>query len=340
MRKLLIALVLLIGAFFIIVHFAEVQAILETFQRGDWRFLLFAMVVEAAWMLNLAASFRAVFRALGIEAPIQRLFMMATAANFVNVVAPSGGMGGLAVLITEARRDNYSAARVAVAGVLLVLFDYLAFFCVLTLGLIALVRRNNLNVSELIASGIMVGIALFLALMLFLGMRSEETLGRTLAWLARRVNRVVRPFIHREYLSEARAFAFAQEAAEGLNLISNDPQNLILPAALALSNKAFMISVLFLMFLAFKVPLSVGTLIAGFTIGYLFTIVSPTPAGIGIVETALALGLRSLYVPLGAAAVITLAYRGYTFWLPFIVGMMTVRLIDKDKETQEADLME
>jgi hypothetical protein len=39
MRKFLFALVLLIGVLFIMARFAEVQAIVETLQRGDWRFI-------------------------------------------------------------------------------------------------------------------------------------------------------------------------------------------------------------------------------------------------------------------------------------------------------------
>jgi len=41
--------------------------------------------------------------------------------------------------------ETMPTGRVTVVGVLYILFDYLAFFCVLTLGFIVLIRRNNLN---------------------------------------------------------------------------------------------------------------------------------------------------------------------------------------------------
>jgi len=78
-----------------------------------------------------------------------------------------------------------------------------------------------------------------------------------------------------------------------------------------------------MMFLAFGTPVTAGQLIAGFSIAYLFVIISPTPAGIGIVEGLLTFALNSLAVPIEAAAVITLAFRGYTFWLPFLLGMIS-----------------
>lgn len=334
MRKAIIAIALLLGLFFVFSKMAEVQAILDTLRRGDWRYVGLALGLEIVWLLNVAASYRAIYRALGLDEKIEKLFYMSAAANFVNVVAPSVGVGGMAVFISEARRQGYSSARVTVAGVLFVLFEYVGFIIVLCLGLIVLFRRNNLNSGELVASAILVAVCAFLALLVFLGMRSAKALGRLLAWMARQVNRILRPFIKRDYLSEEHAYEFAHDVAEGLSELRNNHENLLLPAALALSSKALLISILFLMFLAFKVPFSVGTLIAGFSIGYLFLIVSPTPAGIGVVEGALTLALNSLNVSLGAAAVLTLAYRGITFWVPLFGGMLAFRWLSQTEKVE------
>jgi uncharacterized protein (TIRG00374 family) len=160
---------------------------------------------------------------------------------------------------------------------------------------------------------------------MYLGMRSAEALGRELARTARLINRLLRPFIHREYLSEGRAYFFAHEVAEGLHEVRRSPSSLYLPLGLAIGSKIFLIIILFLMFLAFKVPASVGTLIAAWSIAYLFLIISPTPAGIGVVEGALTLALNSMFVPLGAATVLALAYRGITFWVPLLGGLIAFR---------------
>jgi uncharacterized protein (TIRG00374 family) len=329
MRKFLLAVLLLLGVVFVLTRFTELKAIVDTLQKGDWRFLILALGIEAAWLLNVAASYYAIYRAMGMNEKIENLFLAAAAANFVNVIAPTAGVGGVAVFISEARRRGYSPARATAAGVLYVLFDYAGFLFILTLGFSILFRRNNLTSGEMVASIILVIIAAFLATLLYLGMRSARELGQVLAWLTRQVNRLLRPFIHRQYLSDARAHSFAHEAAQGLRKVRHNPENLFFPAALALSNKALLISILSLMFLAFKVPLSAGTLIASFSIGYLFFIVSPTPSGIGFVEGALTLALGSMYIPLGAAAVVTLAYRGITFWVPLAFGGIALRILHR-----------
>ncbi|GAB4522033.1 MAG: hypothetical protein Fur0018_03210 [Anaerolineales bacterium] len=325
MRKFLIALVLLLGIYFVIGQFSEVQSIVETLRRGDLRFVLLAAIVQLLWLVNVAASYQAIYHALGMREDLKELLILAAAANFVNVVAPSVGMGGMAVFVTQARHRDYSPARAAIAGALYAFFDYTGFLMLLGLGIIVLVRRNNLTVTEITASIILLLIALALGTLLYLGMRSESAFERALVVLTRLTNRILRPFLRRDYLSESRAHAFAYDAAAGLQQIRHNPQNLLRPTLLALTNKVLLTMVLWMVFLSFHVPLSVGTLIAGSAISYLFFIVSPTPSGVGIVEGVLTLALRSMYVPLEAAAVIALAFRGFTFWMPLGIGMLAFR---------------
>jgi len=332
MRKFLFAIALLLGVVFVIGQMAEVEAIVETFKKGDWRFLIIALCVEFVWFVNIAASYKKIYTALGLNESIPKLIILSAAAFFINIVAPSAGMGGMAIFISEAKKSGNSPGKVTVAGVLYVLFDYLGILCLLILGLFVLFRRNNLNIPEIVASAILLGIALGMVFLMYLGMRSSEKLGNTLAWLARGVNRIFNPFIRRDYLSEKRAFEFAIEAGDALHELSQKPGNLILPAFLGLSNKLLLLSIFTLTFLAFDVPFSPGTIIAGFSIGYLFLIVSPTPAGIGVVEGVMALTLKSLYVPLDAAAIIVLAYRGITFWAPLSFGFIAIRVITHGSE--------
>jgi len=328
--------VISLATIYIILRIAEVQQIADTFQKGDWRFIALAIIVSAVWMVNVAFSYWVVFRELGVNERLDHLIPVSAAAFFVNVIAPSVGMSGLAVFAGEARKRGYSPARATTASVLVLLFDYLGFFCFLVLGLLVLFRRNHLTSLEIGASTILLCSTFVIGYLLVIGMRSAKSLGNVLAWMTRKVNRILWPFIHRDYLSEARAYLFAQDTSDALNELRGKPKNLIPPAILAVINKAFLLLILLLMFLAFNVPVTLGPLIGGFSIGYLFLIVSPTPAGLGFVEGGLTLALTTLNVPIGAAAVITLAYRGVTFWLPLLVGMISFRYIINKGNIAEA----
>ena len=329
MRKFIVPLALLLGLIFVITRLAEIQKIAQTLQRGIWWLLGLALIIEFLWTINCAASFRAIYRGMGIEERLGTLALIVSAANFVNIVAPSGGVSGMAIFVSEARRRNYSVARVTAAGVLYLLFDYLGLIAILVVGLVIMIRRNDLSIIVILASAALFGLAMLFTYLINLGMQSAVSFGNALAKISRMINRILRPFIHREYLSEAHAHEFALEAAEGLTLIRSQPRSILLPLLFAITNKTAQILVLTLCFLAFKVPISIGTIIACFSIGTLFVIISPTPAGIGVVEGALTLALTSMYISLEDAWVITLSYRGITFWIPMLVGMISLRALEK-----------
>jgi len=320
MRNFIIAIGLLLGVVFIASRFAEVEKIAVILQRGDWRFLLLAVILLLIWLINMAGSFKSIFTVLGLDESFLRLLVLVTAANFINVVAPSGGIGGITIFIAEARQKGKTGARALVAGALFVIFDYFGFFLFLGLGLLVLFRRNILGGTEITASVILFLLWLGMSVLVYLGFKSEQALSDALAWVARTGNRVLKPFRRVKKFNEQGARSIAHDAVEGLNEIRKRPLELIYPFLLALSNKTILLLIFFALFKAYQVPASIGTLIAGTSLAYLFQIVSPTPSGIGIVEGILTLAFRSMYIPVSEALVITLAYRGVTFWLPLFLG--------------------
>lgn len=333
MRKFVTAVVILLAVVFVVSRIAEVEAIVATLRGGDWRFLVMACLLMFAWLVNLAASYRTIYLLLGLDEPLRKLMLLSTAANSINVIAPSAGMGGLAIFIAQARQRGYSSGRATVAGVLVVLFDYLGLLIALTLGLSILFRLHHLNWIDVIASAILLAFAVGLFAILFLAMHSAERLGKLLAWGVRTINRALRFFSKRQPLSEEYAHQFSRDAAAGMLQLRSNPSKLWKPAALALSSKGIQLAILFLVSRAFQVEIPVDILLAGFSTASLFVVVSPTPYGVGIVEGMLTLTLSSLGVPVGGAAVVALSYRGVTFWLPLLIGVIAFRLLPQSSES-------
>jgi glycosyltransferase 2 family protein len=327
MRRLVLAVVLLLAIVFVLTRTADIEQVVQTFQRGDPRWLGLAVLVHAGALVNLGILLRAVYRALGMEERVGRLTLVAVASTFFTVVTSSGAWGGLAIFIADGRKRGLATGRVAVAAALYYLFDFMSALVLIGLGLLVLLRRNRLDAGEVAAAAILLAYALVLAVWLYLGFRSPERLGRLLESAGRVINRILRPIVRREYIDVSRARQVALDMGAGLENARRSPEGLLLPIALALSHKALMVAVLFLVFLAFQQAFSVGTLIAGFGLAYLFMVVTPTPAGIGFVEGLLTLGLNGLGVPLASAAVITLAYRGISLWLLLAYGMVAMRWI-------------
>lgn len=329
MRKFIFILLLFLCAVFIYLSFSELESVAETLQHGNIWFILLGVVFQLGWFVVTGYTYLSLYRLLGMDESLAQTTLLSAAANFVSTIAPSAGMGGVVVFLSEASRKGHPAGKVTVISMLFVFLDYVAFLFVLALGLIVLVRRNDLDPSEMIASAVILIIASSLGFLLYLGSKSADALGNALAWMARLVNRIVRPFLHREYLNETRAHEFAHEIAADLKSLPQKKNSLLIPLLSALTAKAFTMLVLVTSFLSFDVPFSAGTIIGGFSITYLFLVVSPTPSGIGIVEGVMPLALSSLRVPWSQAIIITLAYRGITFWLSLGIGAIAFRMLNR-----------
>lgn len=336
MKKLFVVVILFLGIAVVAISFSELETILQTLQKAHLAFFLLAILVQLIWFFGSARMYQSIFHLLGVHESVPVLARIATAANFINVVAPTAGVGGIALFASEARRRGHPAGKVTVAAALFLLLDQAAFLVILALGLIVLVRRNDLDASEISASVFLLGIAVSYAFVLYLGYRSEEKLGSLLGKIARAVNRVVRFFRKEDYLSEARAKEFAHEVSEGFSGLTEKPSSLVRPVLWGILDKCLLMLVLVFSFLSFEVPFSAGTIIAGFSIAYLFLIVSPTPSGIGIVEGLMPLALTSLNVNWSQAVVITLTYRTVTFWIPFGVGAWAFRTLHAAGEEPSA----
>ncbi len=326
MKKLIVVLLLFLGVAVVALSFGELETTVATLQKAHLRYLFIALALHTLWLLNIGLTYKSIYHLLGIEEGLQRITLVAAASNFVNIVAPTGGVSGIALFAAEARQRGYPTGKATLAGALFLFVDQVGFLIVLALGWIVLIRRNDLNAGEISASLLLLAAASIFGFLLFLGYRSADALGNALARIAHAINRALRIFLHRDYLSEDRAHAFAAEVAEGLaDLPEHSVRNLVRPLAYALINKTLLIGILVCAFLAFDVPFSAGTIIAGWAIGYLFLVVSPTPNGIGVVEGLMPLTLTSLRVPYEAAVVVTLAYRAVSFWWMLAVGAWAFR---------------
>ena len=340
MKKLFIVVVLFLGIAIVAISFSELETIILTLNKAHLGYFILAILVQLIWFTTTARMYQSIFHLLGVHEDILTLSRIATAANFINVVAPTAGVGGIALFASEARRRGHPAGKVTVAAALFLLLDQAAFLVILALGLIVLVRRNDLNAGEISASFFLLCIALIYAFILYLGYRSEEKLGNTLAKIARFINRIVRFFRKQEYLSETRAHEFAHEISEGFSGLTEKPSSLVRPVLWGIFNKGLLMLILVCAFLSFEVPFSTGTIIAGFSIAYLFLIVSPTPSGIGVVEGILPIALSTLNVNWSQAVLITLTYRTVTFWVPFGIGAWAFRSLHTAGEQPSAQAVQ
>lgn len=329
MRKILLILLFFAAAAIAILSLGELERTWRTLRHSDIRFMALAILLLLLWTLNDASGYRSLYRLMDVRENFWHLVLLSSSTSFINVVAPSGGFGGVAVFIDDAGKRGHPRGLAAATGALYLFLDYAAFMVILGLGWVVYIRRNDLKPGEITASFIMFAIVLGLGTLIYIGSRSGEQLGRVLAWFSQKINRILWPVLRREYFHEVAAHEFGVEVAEGLSILRVKRHGIISPFLFALNGKFLQTLILGMTFLAFDVSFSPGTIVAGFASAYLFLIVSPTPYGIGVVETLLPLALTSLGVAWEEAVIITLTYRAITFWIPLTLGGISFRILQK-----------
>lgn len=336
LRKILYSAIFLLTLFFVVRNFNELKLILVTFSHSDYRWLFAAVLAQILWLVTIAGNFWACYHLMGIHEKISHLIPLTTAANFINVIAPSYGAGALAVLIADGSQRGKPVGKVSAAAFVYLVFDYLGFLVVLSLGFSILSRRGNLNTLLIGAAVFAVSIAVGLLILIAIGVHSTDQLERAILWLVDVANRFLQPFFKRTILNRAKAQNFAQDIGNGLLQIRRSPRGLILPFVMALARKAMMVVILFFVSLAFHNPFGIETLLASFSVSYLFIIASVTPSGVGFVEGAMILTQNAMGVDPLTSTAIALAYRGITFWLTFAYGFFAIRMIGFQRDKPAA----
>ncbi len=330
MRKTLLFVVFSVLFAIALLSLGELRHTWRTLHNSDVRYMGLDILLLVCWILNEAAGYHSIYRLMDIKENFRHLVLLSSAGGFINVVAPSGGFGGVAVFVDDAGKRGLPRGMAAAVGALFLFLEYSAFLVVLGLGWAVYIRRSDLKPGEITASFILLAIVSSLGILIYIGSQSGEKLGRILGWFSHRINRILWPFLHREYFHEIAAHEFGVEVASGLSILRKKRRGILVPFLFALNSKLLQTLILAMTFLAFDVPFTIGTIIAGFASAYLFLIVSPTPYGIGFVETLLPLALTSLSVAWEDSVLITLMYRGITFWVPLFLGGISFRILQKE----------
>lgn len=324
-RRWLIWIALVVFTWLVVSRFNEIERLARVLVQGVWAWIAVAAVLQVLYYLIYSALYQSSFDTVEVRSRTGELLPLVLASLFVNVAAPIGGAGGGALFVDDAARRGESPAR-ATAGVLLVLIaDFGAFLFILMPGMAHLFLQHALQPYELIGAGILLAMTLGLVALLTIGLWQPWWLILILRWVQRLANGAGRILRRRPFLAEDFADRTAQDFTEAARAIRRHPGRLARTLLVSLAAHAVDLASLAVLFLAFHERPEAGVLVTGYAMGVLFWIVSPTPQGIGVVEGVMALTYTSLDVPAEQATLIALAFRGLTFWLPLVLGLVWMR---------------
>jgi glycosyltransferase 2 family protein len=326
--QVLLVLVLLLAIVFLVAQFDRFEEFLMILAAGHPIWIGLGVIALVGWQLAQAAQFRAAHRAAAVQQSLLSMLPVVAANNFVLIAVPTGSLSTFALFLANARRRGASAERTTVAVAIFAVFNYLALSIAIALGLLALAARHALYPLEWLPSVPIFAVALGQYAVLLLALHWPASVERVATWLAERANRLGRRLLQRDLVSVERVHTIGANAASGLVSLRQDgPRAHLLLLFYGLLSQALLAIVFGAVLLAFGQQVSLSVTLAGLGVAGLFTVVSPTPVGLGIVEAALAAVLASLGMEAGAALIVSLAFRGITLWLPVLYGFIALEAL-------------
>ena len=309
----------------VVSHFTEVKKLANTLAQGQWQWVLAAALLQVIYYLTFSATYQSAFYALGIKRKVLELVPVTLGSLFINVVAPTASTAGAALFVDDAARRGHSPARAATATMLQLVADYSAFLMVLAAGMTILFIDHDLQTYEIVGAIILLLLDVTLIGVLLLGVWWPKLVESLLRRIQAIVNRIGSWFKRPNLLDTDWAYTNAAELTDASQAVAEYPARLVRLLLVMLAAYAIDIFSLYVLFRAFGQTIGLGALLAGFAMGILFWVVSPIPQGIGLVEGVMTLTYTSLGVPTDTAAIVSLAFRGLTFWLPLVLGFVLIQ---------------
>jgi len=215
-KKLIIAVVVLLGILFIISRFTELQEVLLVLQKGNWLWLGAAFVVLFGWILVTAATFQTLFSLVGVNKSLLQVLRLFLAVNFINLVAPSAGMSGMVVFYSDAQKNGHSTARIMVGSALFLIFDYCGLLTIIFFGLIILAFYQVLWAFEIFAFILFFLFVTAMISVVYLASRSEERLSRLLLKITRFLNHATGILFKKKQSVKIESFVLLLKSAKEL----------------------------------------------------------------------------------------------------------------------------
>lgn len=325
-RRILYWVLAAVALGFVATHTTQIGQLWQAMRGGDWRWLLAAAALQVIYYAFYIGVYQAAFAAVGVKRPYAELIPTVLGTFFVNVVTPTAGAAGTALVVSDAVRRGHPAAASTAAWLLAQLADTVSFAVIMVAGFAYLAVAGLLKTYEIVAAVILLAlIALFIGLPA-LSIARPRTVERILRWASRAATVAYRVVRRPSPLPDDWATVTAEEFARSSRLVMEHPRGAAKAIGLGLIGYVFDVIGLVAVGYAFGWP-HPGSLLAAYAVGVVLWLTSIVPQGVGIVEGAIAVVLVSFGALLPQATAISLVFRGLSFWIPMLLGFILLRRV-------------
>jgi len=286
-------------------HFSEEKAFAELAVHARPAWLVLGVVLQMGTYAADARIWQRVLLRAKIFRSLRSYVGLVLAKLLMDQVVPSGGMSGTFLVVRALDRRGVPRGA-SMAGVVVDLVSYYAAYVLaLALALGVVWVHGDLSLFVVLPAVIFAPLAAAILTMVLLASR-----GRALPrWITRLP--LIKPVLGA--LLEA-----TPDTAHDVRLIARC-------TGLQLAIFLLDAGTLWVMLWALGLSVHPAPVFASFMLSTLARTLGPIPGGLGVFEAASVTTLKLMGVPVAAGLAATLLFRGFSFWLPMVPGLVFAR---------------
>jgi uncharacterized protein (TIRG00374 family) len=320
-RWVRVALVIGLGAFAAIFLFADFSELWSVLARANPWLLPVPLACMVLSYLTMARSYQGISIAAGCPVSLVEMLKITFVANSVNYLVATGGLSGFAVrmyFFTRLGLSSQTAVVVSLAQTFLTNYTLLGFVIV---GFLYVFTSRALQGSALVASTILLVLALITALLASLLLLHTELRRRTLFWAAQTVHRLLHRVLPRHAPARTHIWRYQFNLNRGIAFMLARKRAMVPPLFWIIVDWFLTILILHTSFLTVRYPISFSECVVGFAVGMVLSFASLVPGGLGIMEGSMAAVFASMGVPFETAVVAVLLFRIIYYVLPLLISL-------------------
>ena len=292
---------------FVALHAAEERAIVDLLEAARPAWLILALLLQAGTYLAQAGVWRAVLRRAGASVPFTLACRLSLAKLFIDQVVPTMGASGAALVASALGRQGVERSTVMSTVAVDAASFYIAY--VINLAIALTLLRWAGHASPLIVTAAVLFLCFGSALVTAVMSLTRQQPGP----VAVRLQKL--PVVGR----------LVELLRQGNPRLVHDPAVLARATALQMLIALLDASTAWILLKSLGTEASAGAVFASFMIASVMRSIGFLPGGLGTFEAASVGALALAGVPIAAGLSATLLFRGLSFWLPMIPGLVLSR---------------
>lgn len=315
------AFVLGLAAFGAIFLFADAHELWQVLSHASVPMLVLPVICMMASYATMARSYQGIAVAAGCPVSFTEMLKITFVANSMNYLVATGGLSGFAVRMYFFARLGIASQTAVVVSLAQTFLTNLTLLAFVIVGFIYVFASHTLQGSALVATTILLVLAVVSAAIAGLLLLHPRLRRRTLFWLSQSAYWVLHRVMRQRAPARTHIWRYQFNLNRGIAFLLSRKRQMLEPLIYIIADWFLTIFILYTSFLAVHYDIEFAQVIVGFAVGIVLSFASLIPGGLGVMEGSMAAVFSSMGVPFETAVVAVLLFRVAYYLLPLLISL-------------------